>query len=107
MEGISRLRLWISDIVFFPLFVSAEERNYDEKDNLNEKKREKNDDYDNNDMDPEDIMPQIQEECSNTKKCAPLKHHYDECKERVSSAFNESERKKLDNENCVEEMFHM
>lgn len=39
-------------------------------------------------------------ECKETKACAPSKHHFDECVERVTGA---EEGKKYANEDCVEE----
>jgi ubiquinol-cytochrome c reductase subunit 6 len=43
-------------------------------------------------------------ECKNSKECAPAKHHYDECAERVTSA---QEAGKDAGEDCVEEFFHL
>ncbi|KAI9306462.1 ubiquinol-cytochrome C reductase hinge protein-domain-containing protein [Cunninghamella echinulata] len=44
---------------------------------------------------PEDPKEQIMEEC--TKQCSSLKHHLDECNERVENGSSE---------NCIEEFFH-
>lgn len=52
----------------------------------------------------EDQKPAIVEKCEQTKACAPLKHHFDECQERVTS---QSEEHSDHPENCVEEMFHL
>lgn len=41
-------------------------------------------------------------ECANSKQCAPYKHHYDECAERVAKQVEESEDGKA-KEDCVEE----
>lgn len=41
-------------------------------------------------------------ECANTKECAPAKHHYDECVERVTAA-EADEDAKGPKEDCVEE----
>lgn len=38
-------------------------------------------------------------ECKNSKVCAPAKHHFDECVERVTNASGEGEA----GEDCVEE----
>jgi len=38
-------------------------------------------------------------ECKNSKQCAPAKHHFDECVERVTNASEEDGA----NEDCVEE----
>ncbi|KTW28348.1 uncharacterized protein T551_02767 [Pneumocystis jirovecii RU7] len=113
MENILKLKIWISDIMSFPLFVSAEESDYKIESSNNQEDKEKenyngnDDDSDGDEKDPEDSMPLIQEECLNTKKCALLKHHYDECQKRIISVIEEAEGGKIDNENCVEEMFHM
>jgi len=58
---------------------------------------------------PEDIMPKIQEECENSKQCAPFKHHYEECAERVQKweEADDDDDKKGKKENCVEEYFHL
>ncbi|KAJ6262533.1 hypothetical protein Dda_3344 [Drechslerella dactyloides] len=57
---------------------------------------------------PEDIMPKLQEECANTTKCAPYKHHYEECAERVQQWDDTpEEERKGKRESCVEEYFHL
>lgn len=38
-------------------------------------------------------------ECRNSKQCAPAKHHFDECVERVTKAEADGDNK----EDCVEE----
>jgi len=38
-------------------------------------------------------------ECKNSSQCAPAKHHFDECVERVQQQESEGEAK----EDCVEE----
>ncbi|PSK42715.1 putative ubiquinol-cytochrome C reductase hinge protein [Elsinoe australis] len=53
---------------------------------------------------PEDPMPKIQEQCEKTAACAPLKHHYDECAERVTRQHEENGKA---DEDCVEEFFHL
>lgn len=40
-------------------------------------------------------------ECENSKECAPAKHHFLECQERVESGNG------FKDENCVEEFFHL
>ncbi|KAK9763521.1 ubiquinol--cytochrome-c reductase subunit 6 [Basidiobolus ranarum] len=47
---------------------------------------------------PEDIKPQLEEECAQSAKCASYKHHLEECAARVANGANE---------NCVEEFFHL
>jgi hypothetical protein len=41
-------------------------------------------------------------ECKESKQCAPAKHHFDECVERVTGATDEHD-KKHPGEDCVEE----
>ncbi|RPA74511.1 Non-heme 11 kDa protein of cytochrome bc1 complex [Ascobolus immersus RN42] len=53
---------------------------------------------------PVDPMPRLMEECAETPKCAPYKHHYDECTARVTGAQEAGEET---NEDCVEEFFHL
>ncbi|EFE40636.1 hypothetical protein TRV_04686 [Trichophyton verrucosum HKI 0517] len=72
---------------------------------------------------PEDIMPKLVEvdidcvqqqvtnqialiECSNSKACAPAKHHFDDCVERVTRNSEDPEFKGP-HEDCVEEFFHL
>lgn len=40
-------------------------------------------------------------ECKESKQCAPMKHHFDECVERVTGA--DDSEKKGPHEDCVEE----
>ncbi|GAM84070.1 hypothetical protein ANO11243_020620 [Dothideomycetidae sp. 11243] len=53
---------------------------------------------------PEDPMPKLIEQCERTAACAPLKHHYDECAERVTAQHEEHGKA---HEDCVEEFFHL
>ncbi|KAJ8115157.1 hypothetical protein ONZ43_g4734 [Nemania bipapillata] len=52
----------------------------------------------------EDPKEKFEEECRNSKQCAPAKHHFDECVERVTNASDDDEGEK---EDCVEEFFHL
>ncbi|KAL2197854.1 ubiquinol-cytochrome C reductase hinge protein-domain-containing protein [Corynascus similis CBS 632.67] len=52
---------------------------------------------------PVDPKEQLEEDCRNSKQCAPAKHHFDECVERVTNASSEGGAK----EDCVEEFFHL
>ncbi|CRG84766.1 ubiquinol-cytochrome c reductase subunit 6 [Talaromyces islandicus] len=54
---------------------------------------------------PEDIKPKLEEECANSSQCAPYKHHFDECVERVTRQQEEGDGKAT--EDCVEEFFHL
>ncbi|KAH0536774.1 hypothetical protein FGG08_006377 [Glutinoglossum americanum] len=56
---------------------------------------------------PEDVKPKLEEECANSKQCAPFKHHFDECVERVTEASEHADGKKGPHEDCVEEFFHL
>ncbi|KAI1402720.1 Non-heme 11 kDa protein of cytochrome bc1 complex [Hypoxylon fuscum] len=51
----------------------------------------------------EDPKEKLEEECANSKQCASVKHHFDECVERVTNASDDGESK----EDCVEEFFHL
>jgi hypothetical protein len=51
-------------------------------------------------------MANIFAECKESKACAPLKHHFDECVERVTGAGESNHDKKHPNEDCVEECMH-
>ncbi|KAK4134851.1 Non-heme 11 kDa protein of cytochrome bc1 complex, partial [Trichocladium antarcticum] len=41
-------------------------------------------------------------ECKESKQCAPVKHHFDECVERVTNSSGAEA-----GEDCVEEFFHL
>ncbi|CAI2163971.1 1126_t:CDS:2 [Funneliformis geosporum] len=47
---------------------------------------------------PEDLKPQIEEECGETTACKPLKHHLEECTRRVEAGGTD--------ETCAEELLH-
>ncbi|KAN0106466.1 Non-heme 11 kDa protein of cytochrome bc1 complex [Hyaloscypha variabilis] len=56
----------------------------------------------------EDPKEKFEEECKESKACAPAKHHFDECVERVTSAdHGKPVDKKHPDEDCVEEFFHL
>ncbi|KAJ5606099.1 hypothetical protein N7510_008880 [Penicillium lagena] len=55
---------------------------------------------------PEDIKPKLEEDCAHSAQCAPYKHHFDECVERVTRQ-EEDEDHKGPKEDCVEEFFHL
>ncbi|KAL1995725.1 hypothetical protein VTN49DRAFT_591 [Thermomyces lanuginosus] len=55
---------------------------------------------------PEDPKPKLEEECANSSKCAPYKHHFDECVERVTRQQEDPDYKGP-KEDCVEEFFHL
>ncbi|KAG6361599.1 hypothetical protein INS49_009826 [Diaporthe citri] len=55
------------------------------------------------DDEPKDPKEELEEECKESKQCAPAKHHYDECVERVTSQEADGGAK----EDCVEEFFHL
>jgi len=42
-------------------------------------------------------------DCANSAQCAPYKHHYDECVERVTRQEEEGDDFKGVKEDCVEE----
>lgn len=55
---------------------------------------------------PEDPKPKLEEECAKSAQCAPAKHHYEECAERVTRQ-HENPNHKGPKEDCVEEFFHL
>ncbi|KAL9136406.1 MAG: hypothetical protein Q9175_002392 [Cornicularia normoerica] len=55
---------------------------------------------------PEDIKPKLEEECAKSAQCAPAKHHYDDCAERVTQQHQNPDHKGP-KEDCVEEFFHL
>jgi len=55
-----------------------------------------------------DPKEKFEEECKESKACAPAKHHFDECVERVTAADDgKPVEKKHPHEDCVEEFFHL
>ncbi|KAF2258170.1 ubiquinol-cytochrome c reductase complex 17 kd protein-like protein [Lojkania enalia] len=52
-------------------------------------------------VDPKD---KLEADCQESKACAPAKHHYDECAERVMGQIENDGKAK---EDCVEEFFHL
>lgn len=48
------------------------------------------------------ILERLRIECAKSAQCAPLKHHYDECVERVTEQHEDPDHKGP-KENCVEE----
>lgn len=53
---------------------------------------------DEDEDEPEDQMPSIYEACQDSKECAPAKHHFEECTNRVN------EGKGFKGEDCMEEL---
>jgi len=81
-----------------------EESEGDEKDDGGNDEEEDEDEEEEDE--PEDPKPKLEEECANSAQCAPAKHHFDECVERVTSA-HENPDHKGPHEDCVEEFFHL
>ncbi|KAG6034141.1 hypothetical protein E4U41_006661, partial [Claviceps citrina] len=80
---------------------STEEATEDaEKEDEDEEEDDEDEDEDEDDeeeiVDPKETL---EEECKNSAQCAPAKHHFDECVERVHQQQSEGEAK----EDCVEE----
>ncbi|RYP49899.1 hypothetical protein DL768_004435 [Monosporascus sp. mg162] len=63
---------------------------------------EEEEDEDEDEEEVVDPKEKLEEECANSKQCAPAKHHYDECVDRVTGAADGEA-----NEDCVEEFFHL
>jgi len=55
---------------------------------------------------PEDLKPKLEEQCAKSAQCAPYKHHFDHCVERVSHQESNPDHKGP-KEDCVEEFFHL
>ncbi|KAJ6004522.1 hypothetical protein N7499_000591 [Penicillium canescens] len=71
-----------------------------------EAEEEEEEEEEEEDEEPEDVKPKLEEECANSAQCAPYKHHFDECVERVTRQ-EEDEDYKGPKEDCVEEFFHL
>ncbi|PMD46239.1 Non-heme 11 kDa protein of cytochrome bc1 complex [Hyaloscypha variabilis F] len=73
-----------------------------------EEKEEEPEEEEEEEEELEDPKEKFEEECKESKACAPAKHHFDECVERVTSAdHGKPVDKKHPDEDCVEEFFHL
>ncbi|KAK2699154.1 hypothetical protein QWA68_003367 [Fusarium oxysporum] len=72
----------------------------DEPEEEAEEEEEEEEDDEEELVDPKETL---EEECKNSPQCAPAKHHFDECVERVQQQESEGGAK----EDCVEEFFHL
>ncbi|RKK18365.1 hypothetical protein BFJ68_g7317 [Fusarium oxysporum] len=75
------------------------------KDEPEEEAEEEEEEDEEEDDEEELVDPKetLEEECKNSPQCAPAKHHFDECVERVQQQESEGGAK----EDCVEEFFHL
>ncbi|KAM0562780.1 hypothetical protein ACHAPJ_001620 [Fusarium lateritium] len=75
------------------------------KDEPAEEEDEEEEEDEDEDDEEELVDPKetLEEECKNSPQCAPAKHHFDECVERVQQQESEGGAK----EDCVEEFFHL
>ncbi|ROW03299.1 hypothetical protein VSDG_01338 [Cytospora chrysosperma] len=100
-----------SDQLLMPLFVCviqaedtpAEEDSKTEEDSEEKPEEEEEEEEEEEDEEPKDPKDELEEACKESKQCAPAKHHYDECVERVTSQQDNGGAK----EDCVEEFFHL
>ncbi|KAK4219917.1 ubiquinol-cytochrome C reductase hinge protein-domain-containing protein [Rhypophila decipiens] len=83
---------------------SSEESTESEATEATEEEAEEEEEEEEEEDEEEIVDPKetIEEECRNSKQCAPAKHHYDECVERVTGASEGGAK-----EDCVEEFFHL
>ncbi|KAF8197736.1 ubiquinol-cytochrome C reductase hinge domain-containing protein [Mycena galopus ATCC 62051] len=64
-------------------------------------KEEKEEEEEEEEEEPEDEHPKIRAECESSPACAPMKHHFEKCQEKVQAGQG------YKGEDCVDEMFHM
>lgn len=81
----------------------AEEDSKQEEASEEEPEEEEEEEEEEEDEEPKDPKDELEEACKESKQCAPAKHHYDECVERVTSQQDNGGAK----EDCVEEFFHL
>ncbi|KAK9424226.1 putative Ubiquinol-cytochrome C reductase hinge protein-domain-containing protein [Seiridium unicorne] len=81
-----------------------EEEEGGEEESEDAEEEEGEEDEDEEEEEEQDPKDKFEEECKNSKQCAPAKHHYDECVERVTKAEEDGSGAK---EDCVEEFFHL
>ncbi|OIW24873.1 Non-heme 11 kDa protein of cytochrome bc1 complex [Coniochaeta ligniaria NRRL 30616] len=74
---------------------SSDESESKEEDTEDEPEEEEEEEEEEELKDPKETL---EEECRNSKQCAPAKHHFEECVERVENGSKED---------CVEEFFHL
>jgi len=82
-----------------PAEVADEEEEKEEAEEVEEEEEEEEEE-------PEDVKPKLEAECANSSHCAPVKHHFDECVERVTQQLDDPDHKGP-KEDCVEEFFHL
>ncbi|CAK7200013.1 Cytochrome b-c1 complex subunit 6, mitochondrial [Sporothrix eucalyptigena] len=75
-----------------------EEPAEDSKDDAEEAEEEEEEEEEDDEEEIVDPKEQLEEDCRNSKECAPAKHHFEECVERVENGSKED---------CVEEFFHL
>ncbi|RMJ14807.1 hypothetical protein BHE90_003157 [Fusarium euwallaceae] len=81
----------------------AETETKDEPEEEAEEEEEEEDEEEEDEEELVDPKDTLEEECRNSPQCAPAKHHFDECVERVQQQESEGGAK----EDCVEEFFHL
>ncbi|KAK5987884.1 Complex III subunit 6 [Cladobotryum mycophilum] len=71
-----------------------------------EKEEEKEEEEEEEEEEDEIVDPKVifEKECEKSAQCSPVKHHFDECVERVHKQESEEGEAK---EDCVEEFFHL
>ncbi|EMC98504.1 hypothetical protein BAUCODRAFT_32556, partial [Baudoinia panamericana UAMH 10762] len=69
-----------------------------------DEEEEADEDEEEEEDEPVDPKVKLEEDCMRSQKCAPLKHHYDECAERVTEQHEQHGKA---HEDCVEEFFHL
>ncbi|KAK2002347.1 Non-heme 11 kDa protein of cytochrome bc1 complex [Colletotrichum falcatum] len=90
-----------------PLTTLQEEETPTEDESKEEPEADEEEEEEEEDEDEEETVDpkeQLEKECEESKACASVKHHYDECVERVTAAADSEEGAK---EDCVEEFFHL
>ncbi|WFD38916.1 ubiquinol--cytochrome-c reductase subunit 6 [Malassezia japonica] len=60
--------------------------------------KEEDEDEDEDEDDDDDTMPAIYEECEKSSACGSVRHHFEECQERVTGG------KGFPHEDCTEEL---
>jgi len=79
---------------------SADDSGKEGDDKEGEKEKEEEEEEEEDD-EPEDVQPVLREQCQSSARCAPLKHHFEHCQEKVNNGQG------FKGEDCVEEMFHL
>ncbi|KAK1836647.1 ubiquinol-cytochrome C reductase hinge protein-domain-containing protein [Podospora conica] len=92
---------WATADAEAPAAETQEDKTVEEAEPEAEEEEEEEEEEEDDEEELSDPKEKLEAECVESKQCAPVKHHFDECVERVTGAGSDSK------EDCVEEFFHL